>query len=160
MKNMQILRNVLVVLGSIGSLSAIGLSFVSDAVANPIAKDRMQRVPTNILRGNLVPPSAAGGALSYPVFQTDCSKITVSLTNNGKVLASAQATGTYITNGCQFSLAYQNLNTVMRANSPNFQISASGGRAGDYIISGRDSLAQPLPSQFDLKVDKAYTGPK
>jgi hypothetical protein len=137
-------------------------SFIPSAVADTLKIDKQQDVRKIQqqrfvqLSGNLVPPRLN---LSYPIFQTNCSEIRVSLFRGDRELASTQASGSYITNGCTYNLTFRH-NVLATYQNPNYLVTSVGGRSGDYTIFGRDNIPQPLPSQFDLKVDKSYTGPK
>jgi hypothetical protein len=167
MKNFHVSGKLLALLGSIGILHVAGLSvFSSSANADPF-NNKIKSSPSIVnntkIVGNLIPLNAEGGGLSYPVFQTNCSNITVSLIgNNRKVLASTQASGTYISNGCTYSLTVGGTNYVILGNNPSFEIVARGSLIDkySYIISGRQSISKPFPSQFDLKVYNLFVGPR
>ncbi len=149
-------------LGSMITLSIIGFCLWANSVNSQPLNQKIQRVPINTqmskISGNIVPPRVG---LSYPIFQTACSQITVSLVgNNRKILASTQASGSHITNGCSYSLSFRHTNYMVMGSNPSFYLDARGGRSGDYIIFGRQDITQPFPSQFDVNVDKSYQGPK
>jgi hypothetical protein len=148
--------------GSMATLTITGFCLWANSVNSQPLNQKMKRTPiytqmTNI-SGNIVPPRVG---LSYPIFQTDCSQITVTLIgSNQKVLASTQASGSHITNGCSYSLSFRHANYMVMGSNPSFYLDARGGRSSDYIIVGREDITQPFPSQFDINVDKSYTGPK
>lgn len=159
MNNLVRGRNLL---GSMLTLSITGFCLWANSVNSQPLREKIKRVPINTqmtkISGNIVPPRVG---LSYPIFQTDCSQITVTLIgSNQKVLASTQASGSYITNGCSYSLSFRHTNYMVMGSNPSFHLDARGGRSGDYIIVGREDITQPFPSQFDINVDKSYQGPK
>jgi hypothetical protein len=160
MKNINSGRNLL---GAMVTLSITGCClWVNSVNSQPLISQKIQSVhintPITNISGNIVPPRVG---LSYPIFQTDCSQITVTLIGGTKkILASTQASGSHITNGCSYTLTFRDANYKVLGANPSFEITASGGRSSDYIIFGRDSISKPFPSQFDVQVDKVYTGPK
>ncbi len=159
MNNSSCGRNLL---GSMITLSITGFCLWANSVNSQPLNQKMKRTPIHTemtkISGNIVPPRVG---LSYPIFQTDCNQITVTLIgSNRKVLASTQASGTHITNGCTYSLSFRHANYMVMGSNPSFDLDVRGGRSGDYIIFGRENITQPFPSQFDINVDKSYQGPK
>ncbi|BAY64134.1 hypothetical protein NIES22_42280 [Calothrix brevissima NIES-22] len=94
------------------------------------------------------------GNLSHPILQTPCSSIKVVLrgtTNNQNYnLASTQASGSTIVNGCTYSL--QVANYQVGVDSPNFSIEAvTSVSSGEYVY-GTETFLQPLKNQINIQV--------
>lgn len=159
MKNLSLSHKLSILLGAI----AIGwLGSIDIVSANPkvFKIDRVQTTKTvrNIkLVGNFTPNDPAG--LSYPVYQTACNNIRVSLKRDNKIIASAQAAGSTISNGCTYEL---NTGTLQLAVAGQFQVAAFSPASDNYGIEGSGYInpSFPFPSQFDFSVSKYYSGPK
>jgi hypothetical protein len=139
-------------------------SFPDTALAKPVFErsaptgEAMKKIIQRNVRlsGNLIPTDSAG--LSYPVYQTACSQITVSVLRGNEVSASTQAVGSTISNGCTYTL---DVTTGQYTVAGQYKIDViSRPRVFDYVIWGKEDIPQPFPSQFDLKVYKFFVGPK
>ncbi len=158
MKNLSLSHRLSILLGAI-SICWSGSIDLVNANPNLFKVDRNQTIktPRNIkIVGNLIPDDPAG--LSYPVYQTACSNIKVSLKRDNKTIASTQAAGSTISNGCTYEL---NTGTLQLIVTGKLRIVAVSAVSSDsYGVSGSADITQPSPSQVDLKVSKYFSGPK
>jgi hypothetical protein len=158
MKNLALSHKLSILLGAIaiGWLGSIDIASADPSVFKVDRIQTMKNVKNVKIAGKLTPNDPAG--LSFPVYQqTFCRAIEVSLVRGNKKIASTQATGSTISNGCTYELT---TGTVQPMVAGKLQIRAISPSSGGYGIDGSTDVSQPLPNRIDLNVSKYFAGPK
>jgi hypothetical protein len=157
MKNLALSHQLSILLGAI-AIGWLGSIDIASADPSVFKVDRIQttkNVKNVKIAGKLTPSDPAG--LSFPVYQTFCRAIEVSLVRDNKKIASTQATGSTISNGCTYELTTATFQLMVAG---KLQIRAISPSGGGYGIDGSTDVSQPLPNRIDLNVSKYFSGPR
>lgn len=165
MKNFTITRNLLILLGSIGSLSMLGCNLSIDlASANPAVRTK-PNYQLKFVKGQIT--TSQSGATNVP-----CSKITVQLieatpqkpsgppggfatTESKKTLNEAIATGNNLASGCSYEIGYGGDGRSVQTpyGSSYFSISSRGNTPDTQNLSGGSNRLQEVPSTLNLQME-------
>jgi hypothetical protein len=155
MKHLALSHKLSILLGAIaiGWLGAIDIASADPSVFKVDRSQSTKSVRTVKIGGNLTPSDPAG--LSFPVYQTACRAIVVSLIRDNNKIGSTQAAGSTIANGCTYQIT-TSMFQIMGAGK--LQIRAISPSGGSYGIDGSTDVSQPLPDRVDLNVSKYFAG--